>query len=140
VALATIQDLEARLRRPLEPDEAVAADVLLGDVEAMLRRRIPDLDDRVCDPSFRTLVVMVEASAVLRVLRNPEGLRSETEGNYSYQLNGAVAAGHLFVMDSEWQLLGVTAGAFTITPYLDPEPVPPLNWWEINGWERGRSW
>ncbi|MFL1441823.1 Gp19/Gp15/Gp42 family protein [Nocardiopsis protaetiae] len=118
MAYATVEDVQARLNRPLTDEEEGMAETLLGDVEAILRSRIPDLDERAENPDYLALVVQVEANAVLRVIRNPDGFRQETDGNYSYTVSAAVASGHLFVMDSEWALLGVTKGAFTITPHL----------------------
>ncbi|ASU81409.1 hypothetical protein CDO52_00200 [Nocardiopsis gilva YIM 90087] len=132
MALATAADVQARLNRPLTAEEEQLAQTLLDDIESRIRARIPDLDERVAkDTNFRALVVQVEANAVLRVLRNPEGYRQETEGNYSYSLSAAVASGHLFVMDSEWDLLGASRGAFTITPHLQATRRPPLNAWEL---------
>src|SRR5690606_8205532 len=113
MAVATVDDVQERVDRPLSEDERRLAEVLLGDVEAMIRARIRDLDARVAaDSNYRALVVKIEAAAVLRVLRNPEGYRQETEGNYGYSLSAAVASGHLFVMDSEWAELGARGGAF----------------------------
>jgi len=141
MALAEVEDVQARLNRPLTTEEEQIAQTLLDDVEARLRVRLPDLDDRVAaDPNYHALVVQVEANAVLRVIRNPDGYRQETEGNYSYSKSAAVASGHLFVMDSEWDLLGARQGAFTIVPHLETRPRIPLNWWEINGRERGGRW
>lgn len=135
MAYATVPNVQARFTRPLTLEEEQMAQTLLDDVEARLRARIPDLDERVdADANYLALVVQVEANAVLRVLRNPEGYRQETEGNYSYSLSAAVASGHLFVMDSEWDLLGARRGAFTITPYLETSPTPPVNWWELEGY------
>lgn len=43
-----------------------------------------------------------------RVFRNPEGYRSETEGQYSYNLSAAVASGTLwFTADDEYDLTGI---------------------------------
>lgn len=137
MAYATVEDVQARLNRPLTTVEEGMAETLLEDVEAILRSRILDLDERAEDPDYLALVVQVEANAVLRVIRNPSGYRQETDGNYSYTVSAAVASGHLFVMDSEWNLLGVSKGAFTITPHLETAPAVPLNWWEIHrrgGW------
>lgn len=117
MAIATVDDVQDRLDRELTDDERDLAATLLEDVEAIIRSRVRNLLRRAAtDESYRQIVVMVEANAVLRVLRNPEGYRQETEGNYSYSLNAAVASGHLFVMDSEWQLLGANRGAFTVAP------------------------
>lgn len=117
MAIATVDDVQDRLDRELTDDEKRLAATLLEDVEAIIRSRVRNLLRRAAaDESYRQIVVMVEANAVLRVLRNPEGYRQETEGNYSYSLNAAVASGHLFVLGSEWELLGANRGAFTITP------------------------
>ena len=135
MAYASVEDVQDRLGRPLTDEERALAATLLDDVEAMLRGRIPDLDDRVAaDPNYRALVVMVEANAVCRVLRNPDGVRQETEGNYSYSLNVAAAAGYLLVLDLEWGLLGAASGAWTITPvlraaYCHPDPWVPGECW-----------
>ncbi|RCV53474.1 Gp19/Gp15/Gp42 family protein [Marinitenerispora sediminis] len=136
MAYATVGDVQARLGRPLTPEEEQLAATLLDDVEAMIRARIPNLDARVvANENYRALVVMVEANAVIRVLKNPEGYRQETEGNYSYSLNVAAAAGYLLVLDSEWALLGASRGAWTIAPVVrSGAGCPP------DPWVPGRCW
>lgn len=135
MAYATVDDVQARMGRPLTAEERQLATTLLDDVEAMLKARIPDLDERAAaDPNYRTLVVMVESNAVTRVLKNPEGYRQETEGNYSYSLNVAAAAGYLLILDSEWALLGAARGAWTITPVVRSRRCHP------DPWEPGRCW
>src|SRR5690606_39528980 len=90
MAVATVDDVQDRFDRPLSEDERRLAEVLLGDVEAMIRARIRDLDARVAaDSNYRALVVKIEAAAVLRVLRNPEGYRQETEDRKSTRLNSS---------------------------------------------------
>lgn len=44
----------------------------------------------------KELVVDVIAEAVLRVVRNPRGVESESEGNYNFRLNNRVASGDLW--------------------------------------------
>ena len=41
------------------------------------------------------------ANAVLRVVRNPEGYTSESEGGYSYGLRSTVSSGDLWFTDDE---------------------------------------
>jgi hypothetical protein len=121
MAYATVSDVEARLGRTLDASESQIVTTRLNDVELMIRHRIPDLDTKVStgviDPA---LVVMVECDAILRLVRNPEGFTAETDGNYSYQISSEVASGKLDILPSEWALLGVRNGAFTIRPSLAP--------------------
>lgn len=131
MAYASASDVEARLGRTLDASETTIVNTRLNDVELIIRNRIPDIDTKVStgevDPE---LVVMVEAESVLRLIRNPEGYTAETDGNYSYQISARVASGQLDVLPSEWALLGVKGGAFTITPkigFTDTECVYP---WE----------
>lgn len=94
----------------------------LADVERMIRRRIPDLDDLVgADTILEEDVRQVEADAVLRLVRNPEGYLSETDGDYTYQLRQDLATGRLSILPEEWEILGVHgAGMFVIaaTPVM----------------------
>ncbi|GAB2698396.1 Gp19/Gp15/Gp42 family protein [Thalassiella azotivora] len=57
-------------------------------------------------------------NAVLRVVRNPEGLQSESEGNYSYSTNRDVAGGKLYFTGDDLALVTPTsppaAGMVTI--------------------------
>ncbi|WP_329567679.1 Gp19/Gp15/Gp42 family protein [Streptomyces sp. NBC_01361] len=121
VAYATVDDVGARLGRLLGEDAQQLAAALLDDAEQRIRARVPDLDERVSgDEHDRALVVSVEAAAVVRVLRNPGGYRSETDENYAYTLDARAAAGFLTILDEEWALLGAARGAFTAAPWPDP--------------------
>lgn len=57
------------------------------------------------DPQFVKDKVI---GAVLRVLRDPEGLESETEGNYSYKRNPIVASANIWFTKDELADLGIT--------------------------------
>lgn len=133
--------VEARIGRPLSDAERDLAVVLLEDAENLIRARVPNLDARITDGhTRRELVVMIEANAVVRVLRNPGGFRSETAGDYSYTIDTRAAAGYLDIPDTDWRLLGITAGAFTIRPAYPPprrthHACPPECWCLANrGW------
>lgn len=41
------------------------------------------------------------ASAVLRIVRNPDGYRKETEGNYGYDRDARVAGGYLMFTEDD---------------------------------------
>lgn len=114
MALATPSDVETRLGRSMTAQEVDLASVLLDVAEARLRLRIPDLDQRIAsNPAYQTVVVDVIASAVVRVLKNPEGYRMEMDGSYQYQVDTRAAAGFLTFLDDELADLGLR-GAFAI--------------------------
>ncbi|WP_225593595.1 Gp19/Gp15/Gp42 family protein [Mycolicibacterium fortuitum] len=84
--------------------------------------RIPDLDTRAADPAYLAKVIRVEASAVARLVRNPDGYIAETDGNYSYQLNWRLNTGALEITDAEWALLGASSGVGVV----DVRPRTPF--------------
>ena len=80
----------------------------------LLIRKVPSVVSRMAsynpttgaglDPAFVKDKVI---GAVLRVLRDPEGIQSETEGNYSYKRNPIVASGNIWYTKDELADLGV---------------------------------
>lgn len=103
-------DVVARLGRQLTEDEQTLTETRLADAERMLERRV-DLAAGIADGDFTEAdVVQIEADAVIRILRNPDGYTSETDGTYSYRMNWDVASGKLEIRDSEWRSLGVSSG------------------------------
>lgn len=121
---ATADDVKARLGRPLTDDETSLAEVRIADAERMILRRIPDLEDKILAGDVAEEdVVQVEADAVCRILRNPDGYTSETDGTYSYAMKWDVASGKLEILDSEWKTLGITSGPISwFKPFGSP-------WW-----------
>lgn len=130
---ATVADVAARWgQTPSDADAALIA-IRLADAERMILRRIPDLHDLVRKGEIATEdVVQVEADAVLRLIRNPEGFISETDGDYSYQMSKELAAGRLTILDDEWDMLGYRRARMSI---LVADPVVPVDPFEREpGW------
>lgn len=126
MALATVSDVETRMLRPLTTEETALANVLLDDVERRLLRRVPTL---LTDLDLADAAVSVEAAAVARVLKNSDGFRTESDGDYSFSRYVEVASGYLFILDSEWGDLGVaSSGAWTIDPQVAAVPSQPDVW------------
>lgn len=79
----------------------------------LLLRKVPNIVARMAaynpttgegiDPLFVKDKVL---GAVMRVLRDPEGMQSETEGNYSYKRNPIVASGNIWYTKDELADLG----------------------------------
>lgn len=137
---AQISDVQTRLGRPLTDDETAQVPTLLGDVEMEIKARIPDLDDQVTAETIDSAaVVRVEASSVVRLIRNPNGYTSETNGDYSYQINYKLNPGELAITDKEWSLLGVGAGVLFIAALPGFPPVPSGEtdpYWAMRKWYR----
>lgn len=126
MAYATAADIEDRLGRDLDDGEQQIVHTRLGDAETLILARIPDLHARVTAGTIPSAVVaMVEAEAVLRLVRNPDGYRSESDGNYSYELARTVASGRLEILDDEWALLGIRRKRFFIAARLPPAAYLP---------------
>lgn len=114
MAYASADDVAVRWSRELSCEEIKLVKVRLEDVERLIRRRIPDLDEQVDSGKLDVEdVVQVEADAVLRLARNPEGYVSETDGNYTYQLSKDLATGRLSITSDEWAVLGVHRNRLT---------------------------
>jgi hypothetical protein len=134
MAYATPADVEARLGRSLDTSETLVVQTRLNDAELLLKSRIPDLDQKILDGTIsQDAVVMIESEMVLRLVRNPEGYTSETDGSYSYQISAEVASGKLSVLPYEWALLGIRGGLYTIAPYMQMPTAtwPPEIWKDV---------
>ena len=120
---AQATDVEVRLGRSASSDAETAQwGAWLGDIEALILARIPDLATRLDLGTLdEGVVVMVEANAVIRKVRNPEGKVSEQIDDYSYRYGEDARRGDLFLTDEEWDLLDPTSnsGAFTIRPWSE---------------------
>lgn len=122
---ATYSDVQTRLGRTLTTDEQTLVTARLADVERRIKRRINDLDDKVTAGTIDIEdVIQVEADTVLRLVRNPAGLYSETDGNYSYQFDTEMASGRLEITDEDWNTLGVRQSRMVVlSPYFGDSPL-----------------
>ncbi len=117
MAYAEFADVQIRMMRDLDEAEQLLAEELLDDVEEEIRSKIHDFDAKVEDGRIsERLVVRVEAQAVRRYINNPDGLRFEQDGDYSYSRGDSATEGTLALTQEEWRLLGVRPAAFTIRP------------------------
>ena len=123
MAYASASDVTARWARTPTEEENTLITVRLEDAERLIRRRVADLDDQISSGSIlEEDVIQVEAEAVLRLVRNPEGFMSESDGNYTYMLRNDIATGRLEILPEEWELLGVVKRRFAV---LIPNVVLP---------------
>lgn len=122
---ANLSDVADRLGRPITDElEVKQINAWIGDVEAIIRTRIPDLEDRITAgvPSLE-VVGMVVTNAVVRKALNPTGKQNERIDDYSYGLTEDAARGDLFLTAAEWELLlpASGTGAFSVRPSFEPD-------------------
>lgn len=119
--IATAADVAGRWGKELTTEETALVVLRLGDVERRIRRRMKDLDDRITAGTTDVEdVKQVESDAVLRLVRNPDGYLSETDGNYTYMLSAENARGKLEILPEEWALLGWRrTGMMTLVPTFE---------------------
>lgn len=102
----------ADLFRPLSDAEGSTVEALLAHASTMLRARFPHLDDRIAAGTLDAGQPMVAVvNMVLRVVRNPAGLRSETVGPMTRVFDSSQAAGLLAVTDAETALLSTSSSS-----------------------------
>ncbi|QGJ94783.1 head-to-tail adaptor [Mycobacterium phage Blinn1] len=110
MAYASADDVVTLWAKEPEPEVMALINRRLEQVERMIRRRIPNLDLKVdASSTFEADLIDIESDAVLRLVRNPEGYLSETDGVYSYQLQADLSQGKLTILDDEWEILGVNS-------------------------------
>ncbi len=108
MAYATASDVVTLWAKEPEPEVMVLIERRLEQAERMIRRRIPNLDTLAAgSATFKADLIDIEADAVLRLVRNPEGYISETDGTYTYQLQSDISGGRIRILDDEWTALGV---------------------------------
>lgn len=144
--LAAVGDVSIRYGA-LTPDEAELTRYLLKAASKMVRQRFPTVDQHVAAGRLDgDVVAQAVAGMVLRVLWNPEGLRSETNGPFSRTFDTSAAAGMLVVTTDDAQSLvppDVDASkpkffvprTIRVQPGMAP-PVPP----SITGFGGYGSW
>lgn len=120
MAYAKAVDVQAIYGKSLTTEETALVERRLAQVERMILRRIPDLAEQIDAGDLDEAdVIDIEAEAVLRVIRNPDGLFSEQDGSYGYQLSREAADNSLRITAEEWERLGIKPSRmFSITPNL----------------------
>lgn len=118
------------LFRPLTTAEESTAASLLRRASRMVRDRFPDVDAQIAAGVLDGEQVGLAAiEMVLRVMRNPEGLRSETTGPFSRSYDPVAASSRLVLTDAEVPLLTPPsaatepAGTITVTAGLAPQEI-----------------
>lgn len=102
---AAVGDVTAQYGSMTAAEESLAG-WLLRAASNMVRARRPTIDQQISAGLVsQDMAALAVTNMVLRVLRNPSGLRSETVGPFSRSYDTTVAAGLLVFTDAEDQLI-----------------------------------
>lgn len=117
MAVATHQQVQTSLGRPLTVAEVGQVTQWLADAELQIRLRLGDISALDQDA-----LAYVEREAVLLKVLNPEGKKSEQIDDYKYDRGSAHARGQVFITDDWWDMLSPesSTSAFTIRPFGEP--------------------
>ena len=111
MAYAQFEDVQARYHLPIEDAMRPLVEARLEDAEQKIRVRIPALDDWIDQGRVAlSTVIRVCADAVIRLVRNPDGYISETDGSYTYQMAWDSGGSDLRITPDEWRDLGIGSG------------------------------
>lgn len=114
--LATVGEV-AELFGSMTPAQETLTAALLRRASEMLRAHFPGLAQQVAGGALSIEAPAMSAiNMVLRVLRNPNGLRAETRGPFSTTYDTTVAAGLLVVSDAETALMTASADDASVLP------------------------
>lgn len=139
---AAVGDVAAQFGS-MTPAEESLAGWLLRAASNMIRSRRPTIDQQIADGLVsQDMAALAVTNMVLRVLRNPGGLRSETVGPFSRSYDTTVAAGLLVITDGEWSLLEpagsdyppVKVGNITPRAALAIAPIHRRGGWPDGWW------
>ena len=130
---ADVRAVELEWNRQVSGDALAHVNWLIDKAESVLVT-IPGLSARITTGTVTAANLrFVVAAMVVRVLRNPEGKRSETAGDYSYELASGSSGDPAWSLTSaERRLLGLGGRASSIRLVDDAleYPIKNYRWWE----------
>ena len=130
---ADVQAVELEWNQTVADSAVPHVNWLIDKAEAVLLT-VPGLSARITAGTTTAAQLRhVVAAMVVRVLRNPEGKRSETAGDYSYELaSGTSGQSGMYLTAAERRLLGVggRAGSFPLVDDALEHPIRTRRWWD----------
>lgn len=112
---ATVSDVMDAYEGHISEAQIPWVNGLIERAERLLLARVRSIPTRVTAGTLeRVAVADAVVAAVLRVVRNPGGMQSETEGSYLYSVQRDVAGGKLYFTGDDLAL--VQAGSVGYVP------------------------
>lgn len=147
---ATVDDVVAEYDGTIADDQIDYIDRKLTSAELVVRSVAGSIESRIgSGQTTFEAVKLVLCNMVIRLLRNPEGVRTQTVGPFSVSLDQSSSSAQLVITKEDRQLLGLRARARGTVTLDDPalrhvHRPPPLHRdgrrdWGAWGSEQG-SW
>lgn len=134
---AGTDEVELAWNKPVSDEQADYVDYLIDKAERLVRDKVPSLSLRITAGKLTAQTVGdVVVDMVVRLLRNPEGLSSESAGDYSYQRNATTGEGRIFIRPDELARLRGNLGQVSSVPVGDDALAEPVR----RDWEWRRGW
>lgn len=146
---ATVDDVVAEYDGTITDDQIEYIERKLTSAELVVKAVAGDIGARIGSgaTSFEA-VKLVLCNMVIRLLRNPEGVRTQTVGPFSVSLDSGASSAQLVITREDRQLLGLKARSRGTVTLDDPalahvlvRPALPRRdrWGSWGGWG-GSSW
>jgi Gp19/Gp15/Gp42-like protein len=111
---AQVEHVEQAWTRPFGPREVPHVQAALDRAEREVARSV-DVASRITAGMTTTADVQDAIVAmVVRMMRNPGGVRSQSSGPFSQVIDASVASGRLEITRAERRMLGMAVGAVTV--------------------------
>lgn len=132
---ATVDDVVSGFDGAVDKNRYDFIDEMIARAHRKLVSEVGDVAVLIAGGRTTALCVRdVICNMVTRVARNPDGVRTQTAGPFSYTTDPQVAAGRLYLTREDRKLLGTVSGPQTLTvqdPALEhitwhPRRFPPL--------------
>lgn len=100
-------DVQDSYDKTIDPARAPWVSQKIDEAVRELLSYIPTLPQRIEKGLVdREFVIDKVVGSVLRVVRNPEGFESESEGDYTYRINKTVASGDIWYLERDLLSMG----------------------------------
>lgn len=108
MTVTKFDDVALGAKPPIPSTDEPTVDEYIDEAETILSVRLGDLDAWIAvDPVREARLKTVVKRMVRRVLKNPDGFESESEGDYSYTRSRALRSGEIYVSAADWRILGI---------------------------------
>jgi hypothetical protein len=110
-SVTTFDDVSSAQKRPIPSEDQTWVEAKIREAEAILSlKRPPSIEDWAAEQDSdnrRANIKFAVIRMVTRVLKNPDGLTAEADGDYSYGRDKSLASGEIYASRADLLLIGI---------------------------------